>query len=175
MVGTLVAAVGLAWLSRITPSSTFVPDLLGPFLLLGAGLGLSVTPVTVSATNGVPREDAGLASGLLNTSRTVGASIGLAALATVAADRTTALLGGVASTPAAVASAVTAGYARAIAVGAVILLVAGIVAALVVPPLRRTSPEVAIELTEPDASDLGEVVLVTDVTDVDELDGDRCA
>jgi EmrB/QacA subfamily drug resistance transporter len=139
LIGTVFAATGLAWLSRITPTSGFVPDLLGPFLLLGLGLGLSVTPVTVAATAGVPREDAGLASGLLNTSRTVGASIGLAALATVAANRTAALLAGSASSPARVAEAVTDGYARSIGIGAVILLAAGAVAAFVVPPLRRSS------------------------------------
>ena len=88
LVGTLVAASGLAWLAQITTGSTFVTDLLGPYVLIGLGMGLAVTPIAVAGTAGVPREEAGLASGLLNTSRTVGASIGLAALATVAANRT---------------------------------------------------------------------------------------
>ena len=88
LLGTLVAGGGLAWLAQISPHSTFVGDLLGPFILIGLGMGLAVTPIAVAGTAGVARAEAGLASGLLNTSRTVGASIGLAALATVAANRT---------------------------------------------------------------------------------------
>jgi MFS family permease len=82
--GTVVSAAGLAWLSQITPQSDFLTDMLGPFLLIGAGIGLCVTPLTVAGTAGVLPGEAGLASGLLNASRTAGASIGLATLATVA-------------------------------------------------------------------------------------------
>src|SRR5439155_15610641 len=138
LVGTALSATGVAWPSRIAPDSAFLGDLLGPFVLVGLGMGLSVTPATVAATAGVPREDAGLASGLLNTSRFIGASIGLAVLATVAATRTAGLLGRANSAPASMAAAVTGGYARAIVIGVIILLVAGIVAALAIPPLRRS-------------------------------------
>ncbi len=113
LIGTLVGSAGLAWLTRITPTSTFAADLLGPFILIGLGMGLTVTPVTVAGTAGVPRSDAGLASGLLNTSRTVGASIGLAVLATLAADHTKSELHRLAPTPAH-AAAVTDGYSVAI-------------------------------------------------------------
>src|SRR5262249_22561181 len=92
LAGTGFATAGLALLTRITPESTFIGDLFVPFLLIGAGMGVSITPATVAATSGVPPEDAGLASGLLNTSRFIGASIGLAALTTVAASRTASLL-----------------------------------------------------------------------------------
>lgn len=160
VVGTVVSAAGLVWLSRITPTSAFLPDLFGPFVLLGLGLGLSVTPVTIAGTAGVPREDAGLASGLLNTSRTVGASIGLAALATVAAGRTAGLLAGSASTPARLAIALTSGYARAIAVGSVILVVAGIVAAAAIPPLRRSSDVVDANAAAADGSPPAEAVVL---------------
>ena len=84
-----MAGGGLAWLAQISTSSTFLADLFGPFVLIGLGMGLAVTPIAVAGTAGVARAEAGLASGLLNTSRTVGAAIGLAALATVAANRTT--------------------------------------------------------------------------------------
>ncbi len=144
LVGTALSATGLAWLSRITPESAFLGDLLGPFVLVGLGMGLSVTPAIVAATAGVPRKDAGLASGLLNTSRSIGASIGLAMLATVAANRTAGLLERAGSTPSSVAAATTVGYARAIEIGVIILLVAGIVAALAIPTLRR-SPVSQIE------------------------------
>ncbi len=136
VLGTLVAAAGLGWLAQISVSSTFVADLLGPYVLIGLGMGLAVTPIAVAGTAGVARGDAGLASGLLNTSRTVGASIGLAALATIAAGRTSGLLAGVAATPAHTAAALTGGYALAFSVAAVILLVTAAVAVTTLPSLR---------------------------------------
>jgi len=139
--GTATAAVGLAWLSRITPDSTFVADLLGPFLLSGIGMGLSITPVAVAATAGVPREEAGLASGLLNTSRQIGISIGLAVLATVAADRTAVLLAGVDATPTNVATALTAGYSRAIQLGVGIMAAAAVVAWRTMGPVGQHAAE----------------------------------
>ena len=142
LVGTLVAAAGLAWLAQITAGSTFVTDLLGPYVLIGLGMGLAVTPIAVAGTAGVPREEAGLASGLLNTSRTVGASIGLAALATVAANRTSGVLAGVAATPAHTAAALTDGYALAFSVAAVVLVATAAVALATLPSLRRLNAPV---------------------------------
>jgi EmrB/QacA subfamily drug resistance transporter len=133
--GTIASAAGLAWLSRITPQSAFLTDMLGPFLLIGAGIGLSVTPVAVAGTAGVRPDEAGLAAGLLNASRTVGASIGLAALATVASDRTAALVTGADATAAQTAAALTSGYAAAIGVSAVALLAGGLLTACVIPSL----------------------------------------
>lgn len=136
LVGTLAAAAGLSWLAVIGPHSTFVADLLGPFVLIGLGMGLAVTPIAVAGTAGVAREEAGLASGLLNTSRTVGASIGLAALATVAANRTTSSLGHLVVTPARTAAALTDGYALAFGIAAVVLLATAAVALATLPSLR---------------------------------------
>ena len=94
VLGTLVAGGGLAWLAQITTSSTFLADLFGPFVLIGLGMGLAVTPIAVAGTAGVARKPKpGSPPGLLNTSRTVGAAIGLATpLATVAANRTSKVL-----------------------------------------------------------------------------------
>ena len=127
----------MAWLAQISTGSTFVSDLLGPYVLIGLGMGLAVTPIAVAGTAGVPREQAGLASGLLNTSRTVGASIGLAALATVAANRTSAKLSDVAVTPAHTAAALTDGYALAFSVAAVVLAATAAVAMATLPSLRQ--------------------------------------
>jgi MFS family permease len=138
--GTIVAAAGLGWLAQISVSSTFVADLLGPYVLIGLGMGLAVTPIAVAGTAGVPREESGLASGLLNTSRTVGASIGLAALATIAASRTTGELTGIAATPAHTASALTDGYALAFSVAAWVLVATAIVATATLPSLRALRP-----------------------------------
>ncbi len=137
LLGTLVAGGGLAWLAQISPHSTFVGDLLGPFILIGLGMGLAVTPIAVAGTAGVARAEAGLASGLLNTSRTVGASIGLAALATIAASRTSGALAGKLVTSARTAAALTDGYALAFSVAAVVLLVTAAVALATLPSLRE--------------------------------------
>jgi hypothetical protein len=99
-------------------------------------MGLCVTPIAVAGTSGVAREDSGLASGLLNSSRTIGASIGLAVLTTVAATRTASALHGVSSAAARLAVARTDGYALAIAVASVILLAAG-ASVITLPPFRR--------------------------------------
>jgi EmrB/QacA subfamily drug resistance transporter len=139
VLGTLVAAAGLGWLAQISVSSTFVADLLGPYVLIGLGMGLAVTPIAVAGTAGVPREDAGLASGLLNTSRTVGASIGLAALATIAASRTSGVLAGAAATPAHAADALTEGYALAFSIAAGVLVATAMVAVATLPSLRALS------------------------------------
>jgi EmrB/QacA subfamily drug resistance transporter len=145
LVGTLVGAAGLTWLTRITPHSTFVADLLGPFILIGLGMGLTVTPVAVAGTAGVPPADAGLASGLLNTSRTVGASIGLAVLATLAANRTSGALK-LPATAGHAAAALTDGYALAFAVAAAVLAVTAGVAMATLPSLRapRTAERPAV-------------------------------
>ena len=151
LLGSLIGASGLLWLSQITPHSTFVADLLGPFILIGLGMGLAVTPVTVAGTSGVAPADAGLASGLLNTSRTVGASIGLAVLTTVAASHTADVFRSLhVSHPV----AVTDGYALALTISAVVLVAAGIVAMTTLPSLRAMArpapqphePAVAVEL-----------------------------
>ena len=120
----------------ITPDSTFLTNLLIPFVLIGLGMGLAVTPIAVAGTAGVPREQAGLASGLLNTSRTVGASLGLAVLATLAATKTTSSLKGVIATPAHTASALTDGYTLAFAVAAGLLVVTAAAGLATVPSLR---------------------------------------
>ena len=144
LIGTLVAGGGLAWLAQVTTTTSFVGGLLGPFVLIGLGMGLAVTPIAVAGTAGVAPRDAGLASGLLNTSRTVGASIGLAALATIAANRTTRALSGKVASPAHTASALTQGYTLAFGVAAALLLATALVALATLPSLRAiraASPE----------------------------------
>jgi EmrB/QacA subfamily drug resistance transporter len=148
VLGSLISAAGLLWLSRITPDSVFLANLFGPFLLIGGGMGLSVTPVVVATTSGVEPRDAGLASGLLNTSRIVGAAIGLAALSTVAAART-AVVAGVAATPGPLAT--TDGYARGLVIGAMILAGAASVALVAIPSLPRMRSLQVARAPEPEA------------------------
>jgi EmrB/QacA subfamily drug resistance transporter len=82
--GSLFAASGMFWLSRITEHSTYAGGLLGPIILTAAGLGMLFMPLTLVALNRVDERDAGVASSLVNTGQQVGGSIGLAILGTVA-------------------------------------------------------------------------------------------
>jgi len=131
----LFAAAGMAWLSRITPDGSYFSHILWPSTMVTFGLGIAFTPVTFAATAGVPMNQAGLASGLINTTRQVGGSIGLAVLATVAVDTTTSLLA-VHPGGAQVHAALTAGYSRAFDVS-VWLLAGAAVTALIVPAHPR--------------------------------------
>ncbi|HEY1650541.1 MAG TPA: MFS transporter [Acidimicrobiales bacterium] len=136
LTGTLVAGAGLAWLAQVTTTTSFLGGLLVPFVLIGLGMGLAVTPIAVAGTAGVAPRDAGLASGLLNTSRTVGASIGLAALATLAANRTVSALSGKVAKPVHTATALTEGYTLAFGVAAGLLVATAVVAMATLPSLR---------------------------------------
>ena len=136
-IGTVLAGTGLIWLSGITPSSTYFADLFVPFVLMGVGMGLAMMPVAVAGTAGVNPQEAGLASGLLNTSRTVGASIGLAALTTIAAKRTTDALGGSPAIGAHGAAALTDGFALALGISGGLLMVTAVVALVTIPSRRE--------------------------------------
>ena len=142
LIGLPVAALGLLWLSRAAVGSGYLAHILGPGVLVGVGLGLSFVPMTMSATAGVPSAQAGLASGLLNTSRQVGGAVGLAAMATIAAS--------VAHSQApatALTTALTNGYDRAFAVSAAILVV-GAALALLLPSPARVAPAPASVVEE---------------------------
>jgi EmrB/QacA subfamily drug resistance transporter len=130
--GTLLAAGGFAWLAEIPAHGSYVAHVLGPGVIVALALGLLFTPLATAATTGVPLSQAGLASGVLNTSRQVGGSIGLAALATVAVARTHGAL----ATGHSPAGALAAGYDRAFAVAAVLSLV-GLACTLFIPTVAR--------------------------------------
>jgi Major Facilitator Superfamily len=82
--GSAVSAGGMIWLSRISEHSTYAGGMLGPSLLLGAGLGLVFVPVSLVILRKVNTGDAGVASSLVNVGQQVGGSIGLAVVGTVA-------------------------------------------------------------------------------------------
>lgn len=84
MLGLGLAAAGLLWLSRVGAGDAYLVHVLGPEILVGLGFGLTFIPMTLSATAGVPVHEAGLASGLINTTRQIGGALGLAVMATVA-------------------------------------------------------------------------------------------
>ncbi|HET6997685.1 MAG TPA: MFS transporter, partial [Solirubrobacterales bacterium] len=91
-VGLLFIVAGLLWFSRVSVGGGFTTDILGPSLLAAAGLGFSFVTTTIAAVSGVEEHEAGLASGLINTSQQVGGALGLAVLSTFATSRTDDLL-----------------------------------------------------------------------------------
>jgi EmrB/QacA subfamily drug resistance transporter len=125
---------GLAYFTQVSPNGSYLGDLLPGFLLIGVGLGFSFVPVSIAALAGVTGKDAGLASGLINTSQQIGGAIGLAVLATVSTTRTENLLAD-GKDP---ATALTSGFQIAFWVG-VGLAAASLVATLVA--LRRKDLE----------------------------------
>jgi hypothetical protein len=124
MIGFSALATGLAYLSQISVEGSYAVDLLPGFLVMAMGLGFSFVPISISALTGVEPAEAGVASGLINTSQQIGTALGIAALSTIATSRSEdALAHG--STPAA---ALVHGFHSSLYV-AVGVAVVGIVAA----------------------------------------------
>jgi EmrB/QacA subfamily drug resistance transporter len=117
VLGALIAAVGFGWQSTMTAEGDFLTAIAGPGILMMTGLGLAATPLASLATSSAAPGDAGLVSGLINTSRTMGGALGLAVLTTVAAARTAGGTG---------PGSLTEGYALAFRTGAGVLLVAAL-------------------------------------------------
>ena len=138
LAGLGFAAVGLLLFSRAPVDATYVVDIAPVQLLLGAGAGLAFPALMTLAMSGATPSDAGLASGLVNTTVQVGGAVGLAVLATLATERTE----GLRADGESVAAALNSGYHLAYLVGAA-LTVAAIVVALVV--LRSPRAEEAAE------------------------------
>jgi MFS family permease len=86
--GLLASTVSVAALTRLPVDGHYFWDLFPWFVLGGAGMGFSFVPVTIASLTGVERSDAGVASGLINTSRQIGGAIGLAAMSAIAATST---------------------------------------------------------------------------------------
>ena len=116
--GSALATIGFLWISRISPTSSYLGAILAPSVICAFAMGLLFTPLATAATAKVERADAGLASGLLNTSRQVGGSLSLAILGTVAVDRAARFVHPHS------ARALVSGYQRAFVISAAIALLA---------------------------------------------------
>jgi EmrB/QacA subfamily drug resistance transporter len=141
LLGSVIGAGGLYWLSRIPVDGSYVSDILPGLLVVSVGLGGVFTGLTTAANAGVGEDKAGLAAGLLNTGQQLGAALGLAILSALATARTSSLLQGGHDT---VAQAATHGYQRALMAGAVLMLAASVVA-LLARNTRQTAPVVEEE------------------------------
>ncbi len=118
--GLLFIVVGLAWFSQVSVGGSFASDILGPSLFAAAGLGFAFVTTTIAAVSGVEESEAGLASGLINTSQQIGGAIGLAVLSAVAISRTDDVMSSPASTP---VNGLTEGFQAAFLGGAAFALV----------------------------------------------------
>jgi EmrB/QacA subfamily drug resistance transporter len=137
--GLLLAAAGLALFARAPVDGVFVVDVLPSMILLGLGAGMALNPVLLAAMSDVEESDAGLASGVVNTSFMMGGALGLAVLASLAASRTEALLGSGSDRLAALAG----GYHAAFLVGALFAAAAALLGALLLRP--STSAGLAVD------------------------------
>ncbi len=134
----LCTGIGLLALSHARPGSDFWTAVALPSGLAALGLGTAVTPVAIAATAGLHRDEAGLASGILNTSRQIGGSIGIAVAITLAASRSAGLLHAAARP--ALAAALTSGYDLGFTAAAGVAF-AGAAVSLLVPNRQPATPE----------------------------------
>jgi MFS family permease len=144
-VGMGVIGLGMLLFTGISADGSYLGDVLVPGVITTTGIGLAFVPTTIAAMAGVERSDAGLASGLVNTSRQVGGSLGLAILATLATQHTQDLAHGGAVT----AAAVTAGFHRAFLVGGLFALVGALIAAALLVSVRPRQPAPAAPADAP--------------------------
>ena len=134
VVGLGMAAVGLALFARVPVDGTYLADVLPSMLLIGTGMGIAVPGLATLAMSTATAADAGLASGLVNTTAQIGSALGVAVLATLSADRTATLLASGSDQTA----ALSGGYRLALLVGAALVVVAIVVASTL---LRITQPQ----------------------------------
>jgi EmrB/QacA subfamily drug resistance transporter len=138
-IGMTLATVGFLVLATVETSSSYAVAILPGGMLAALGTGWSLVPATIVAVKGVPPEQNGLASGVVNTSRLVGGTLGLAVLTTLATSRTNHLLGG----GTAQLDALTSGYRLAFLIGAGLCLLGAAAAVTLLRPRPEAVPQTA--------------------------------
>jgi EmrB/QacA subfamily drug resistance transporter len=108
--GMLLIGIGLVFFTQVSAGGSYLGDLLPGFLLIGVGMGFSFVPISIAALAGVEGPEAGLASGLINTSQQIGGALGLALLTTVATTHTTTLLANGTAQPQALTEGFSLGF-----------------------------------------------------------------
>jgi EmrB/QacA subfamily drug resistance transporter len=154
-IGMGFVAAGLAWFSQISVDGSYLGDVLFPSLLAAIGLGFSFVPTTIAAMSGVEDREAGLASGLINTSQQIGGALGLAILSSIAFSR----IGDLAAQGETGPAALTEGYGDAFMVGSGIALL-GIAASLLLIRNRdsKEHTEIGVGESAPVAAPAGDPV-----------------
>jgi EmrB/QacA subfamily drug resistance transporter len=148
--GMVLTAIGLVWFSQVDVGGSYLGDILFPSLIAAVGLGFAFVPMTIAAVAGVEPHEAGLASGLINTSQQVGGALGLAILASIANSRTDSLMTEAGGAASALPSALTEGFQIAFIVGAGFAVLGAILAATLIS--SRTSREHAEAAQRDDAA-----------------------
>lgn len=142
--GMSLLTLGLAYFTQVSPGGSYVTDLLPGFLVVAMGMAFSFVSISIAALAGVPAKDAGIASGLINTSQQIGGALGIAVLSAVAIAQT----GDATQAGDAVPVALTSGFQAAFWVGTAIAA-AGVVASLIL--VRRDELE-AVPVAEAHAA-----------------------
>jgi EmrB/QacA subfamily drug resistance transporter len=139
VIGMTALTGGLVYFTQVSVGGSYLGDLLPGFLLIALGIGFAFVPISIAALAGIEGSEAGLASGLINTSQQIGGALGIAALSTIATSRTSdAIAGGSGQ-----ASALVSGFHGAFIAG-VIIAGLGIAAALTL--IRRDELEQPVEV-----------------------------
>ena len=141
VVGMTMLTAGLVYFTQVSVGGSYLGDLLPGFLLIGVGLGFSFVPISIAALAGIQPAEAGLASGLLNTSQQIGGALGIAALSTIATSRTEDAVASGSALNAALVDGFTAAFVAGVALAGL-----GILAALTL--IRRDELERAPEAAE---------------------------
>ena len=151
MGSALIASAGMFLLSKIPVDGTYAADLLPGLLVMGVGVGALLVAVTSAANAGVPRDQAGLAAGLLNTSQQLGTALAIAVFSAIATGHTHQLL----ASGYPLTESLTDGYARAVLAGAIFVAAAALIGFLA--PNTRTvtaTPAIVAEVLEPSDPDV---------------------
>jgi EmrB/QacA subfamily drug resistance transporter len=149
--GLVLVGIGLLLFARVPVGGTYVLDILPVMILLALGIGTSFPALMTLAMSGATQSDAGLASGLVNTTAQVGGALGLAVLATLSSTRSATLIGRGEAT----ASALTSGYHLAFLIGAGLVLAGIVVAATVLETPKRAEDVAEAPHGEPARSEVG--------------------
>jgi EmrB/QacA subfamily drug resistance transporter len=140
--GLVASAVSVGLLTRLPVHGSYFWDLFPAFVLGGAGMGFSFVPVTIAGLSGVDRGDAGVASGLINTSRQIGGAIGIAAVSTIAATSTGSYVRAHAGVTATSGLALDHGFQTALYALTGLLVVGAVIAIAFVRSTPQLSPAV---------------------------------
>jgi len=140
VMGMTALTAGLLYFTQVSVGGSYVGDLLPGFLIIGVGIGFSFVPISIAALAGVTPAEAGLASGLINTSQQIGGALGIAALSTIATSRTEDSVANGTVVPLALVD----GFSSAFLAGAIVAAL-GLVAALTMIRRDELEPEVVAE------------------------------
>ena len=147
--GMTALTIGLVYFTQVSVGGSYLGDLLPGFLVVGLGIGFSFVPISIAALAGVQPAEAGLASGLINTSQQIGGALGIAALSTIATSHTDDALASGTPLP----NALVDGFTAAFVAGAIVAAL-GIVAALTLIRKRELDAVPAVEPTAEPALDV---------------------